>query len=119
MLRQAWTGGRPVSSICTDRTDIVLAKSKEHTHVNKSYRPTLTRCLLGENIYVINNQYYVFRNMYDSLEPKPENILEDMVRFKLCFFVLLRAKLYFEKIFAICSSVVIKSLPYKLSSSSI
>ena len=21
MLRQAWTGGRPVSSICTDRTD--------------------------------------------------------------------------------------------------
>ena len=27
MLRQAWTGGRPVSSICTDRTDFEILKA--------------------------------------------------------------------------------------------
>ena len=27
MLRQAWTGGRPVSSICTDRTDFEMLKA--------------------------------------------------------------------------------------------
>ena len=31
MLRQAWTGGRPVSSICTDRTDFEMRETDRET----------------------------------------------------------------------------------------
>ena len=41
MLRQAWTGGRPVSSICTDRTDFEMLKA---------YRTNVLKViLLGSN----------------------------------------------------------------------